>query len=479
LSEYFSLLNFVNPGLLGTINEFRRKYEIPILKARDSMASEKEVKEGGEKLTELLSIANKFTIRRTASILSNYLPIKYEQVVFCKMTEIQKTLYKSFIESKTALKAANGGGSLLGITTLKKLANHPALIYEKFEKRDDGFENALDILPKDFNPRSYRGTEAFRPDLSGKFMVLDLFLAHLKANTNDKVVLISNYTQTLDMFEQLCRSRRYGYARLDGSLSINARGKLVQRFNDPYSQDFVFLLSSKAGGCGLNLIGANRLILFDPDWNPANDEQAMARVWRDGQRKKCWLYRFVTTGTIEEKIFQRQAHKQALSNCVVDEQEDVERHFTAEYLKDLFKYREDTASDTHDSFKCKKCALAGRIRPPPSIGNNDNMATWDHFPDSSKTPDDILRKALGNIVSFIFGNQSHEKQLGMELPPPPPPPTAGFEEGSTRERSKRKAATNGFGGGDDDDWGGGDSEDDDADFGNSKGKGKAKVKGSK
>jgi DNA repair and recombination RAD54-like protein len=110
-------------------------------------------------------------------------------------------------------------------------------------------------------------------------------------------------------------------------MNVNKRQKLVDRFNDPEGQEFVFLLSSKAGGCGLNLIGANRLILFDPgidaknvntDWNPAADQQALARVWRDGQKKDCFVYRFIATGTIEEKIFQRQSHKQSLSSCVVD-----------------------------------------------------------------------------------------------------------------------------------------------------------------
>ncbi|KIJ41165.1 hypothetical protein M422DRAFT_172593, partial [Sphaerobolus stellatus SS14] len=100
-------------------------------------------------------------------------------------------------------------------------------------------------------------------------------------------------------------------------MAITKRQKYVDQFNDPERGEFVFLLSSKAGGCGINLIGANRLILFDPDWNPAADQQALARVWRDGQKKECFVYRFISTGTIEEKIFQRQASKQALSSCVV------------------------------------------------------------------------------------------------------------------------------------------------------------------
>ncbi|XP_049935470.1 protein CHROMATIN REMODELING 25-like [Nymphaea colorata] len=90
---------------------------------------------------------------------------------------------------------------------------------------------------------------------------------------------------TLDLFAQLCRERRYPFLRLDGSTSISKRQKLVNRFNDISKDE----LSSKAGGCGLNLIGGNRLVLFDPDWNPANDKQAAARVWRGGQKKRVYI----------------------------------------------------------------------------------------------------------------------------------------------------------------------------------------------
>jgi DNA repair and recombination RAD54-like protein len=152
----------------------------------------------------------------------------------------------------------------------------------------------------------------------------------------------------------MCRQQRWPCIRLDGSLSIQKRQKLVDRFNDPEGREFIFLLSSKAGGCGINLVGANRLVLFDPDWNPANDAQALARVWRDGQKKTCFIYRFIATGTIEEKVFQRQAHKQSLSSCVVDAEEDVERHFSLESLRQLFMYNETTLCDTHDMFKCKR-----------------------------------------------------------------------------------------------------------------------------
>lgn len=117
----------------------------------------------------------------------------------------------------------------------------------------------------DFADHSFPICRDLRPDLSGKLMLLDIMLASIRANTKDKVVLVSNYTQTLDMFERLSRKRGYGYVRLDGTMTIKKRGKVVTEFNNPDSDRFIFMLSSKAGGCGLNLIGANRLVMFDPE----------------------------------------------------------------------------------------------------------------------------------------------------------------------------------------------------------------------
>ncbi|KAF7510014.1 DNA repair protein rhp54 [Endocarpon pusillum] len=245
--------------------------------------------------------------------------------------------------------------------------------------------------------------------------VLDRMLARIRQDTNDKIVLISNYTQTLDVFERLCRSRAYGCLRLDGTMNVSKRQKLVDKFNNPEGEEFVFLLSSKAGGCGLNLIGANRLVLFDPDWNPAADQQALARVWRDGQKKDCFVYRFMGTGTIEEKIFQRQSHKQALSSCVVDSAEDVERHFTLDSLRELFQFKPDTTSDTHDTFKCKRCRPDGtqHIKAPAMLYGD--TSTWNHFVNSggecgplSKIQDLLLRQeTTEDAVSAVFQYISH------------------------------------------------------------------------
>lgn len=229
-------------------------------------------------------------------------------------------------------------------------------------------------------------------------------LARIHHDTNDKIVLISNYTQTLDIFDKLCRARGYGCLRLDGTMNVNKRQKLVDKFNDPEGGEFVFLLSSKAGGCGLNLIGANRLVLFDPDWNPAADQQALARVWRDGQKKDCFVYRFIATGSIEEKIFQRQSHKQSLSSCVVDSVEDVERHFSLDSLRELFQYRSDTISDTHDTFKCKRCKDGKQFVKAPAMLYGDT-STWNHFKNEGESG------AMNRIQDLLLRQEVTEKDV--------------------------------------------------------------------
>ncbi|KAL5598548.1 uncharacterized protein BROUX77_006382 [Berkeleyomyces rouxiae] len=408
LSEYFSLISFANPDLLGTRIEFRRRFELSILRGRDADATELERQKGDECLAELLGIVNKFIIRRTNDILSKYLPVKYEHVVFCNLAPFQLDLYNYFITSPDIQALLRGKGSqpLKAINILKKLCNHPDLL-----NISEDLPGSESTWPDDYVPKDARGRDReVKPWYSGKMQVLDRMLARIRADTNDKIVLISNYTQTLDLFERLCRNRQYGCLRLDGTMNISKRQKLVDRFNDPEGPEFVFLLSSKAGGCGINLIGANRLVLFDPDWNPASDQQALARVWRDGQKKDCFVYRFIATGTIEEKIFQRQSHKQSLSSCVVDSAEDVERHFSLDSLRELFQYRPGTRSDTHDTFKCKRCKPDGRqfVKAPAMLYGD--TSTWNHFIKDglSKIQDLLLRQESDeNDVSACFQYISH------------------------------------------------------------------------
>ncbi|PWN45805.1 putative RAD54-DNA-dependent ATPase of the Snf2p family [Ceraceosorus guamensis] len=406
LTEYFSLVKFANPDLLGGRLEFRRHFEMPIIKGRDAAASEQERQVGDAKLAELTGIVSKFIIRRTNDLLSKYLPIKYEHVVFCKVSDFQLKLYQLFCKSPEIQSLLRGKGSqpLKAISILRKLCNHPDLV-----DLSNDLVGSEKYFPEGYTPHDRRDVHT---ELSGKMMVLERFLTTMRQTSKDKVVLISNFTQTLDIFEKMCRLNRWGCFRLDGTMAIKKRQKFVDRFNDPEAPEFIFLLSSKAGGCGINLIGANRLVLFDPDWNPASDQQALARIWRDGQKKTCFVYRFIATGSIEEKILQRQSHKMSLSSCMLDAQEgvEIERHFSSEDLRALFKFNEHTHCDTHDTYKCKRCRNGKQTIKAHAMLYGD-AATWNHYTKDElhNVHDDLLRaeKTQGDEVSFVFQYCSH------------------------------------------------------------------------
>ena len=148
--------------------------------------------------------------------------------------------------------------------------------------------------------------------LSGKMRVAWELLRAWHAQGH-RVLLFSQTRQTLDLLEQMVRDASYVYLRMDGTSSVASRAKLVKRFNEDRSQ-FVFLLTTRVGGLGLNLTGADRVIIFDPDWNPSTDHQARERAWRIGQDREVSVFRLVTSGTVEEKMYQRQIFKQYLTN---------------------------------------------------------------------------------------------------------------------------------------------------------------------
>lgn len=188
---------------------------------------------------------------------------------------------------------------------------------------------------------------------SGKLSVLHDLL-HEIHKRKDKLVLISYHTKTLDMLEGWLDHLDFTHCRLDGSTPSSARNSIVDDFNNPAKDFFIFLLSAKAGGVGLNLIGASRLVLFDNDWNPASDLQAMSRIWRDGQKKEVFIYRFILAGSIEEKIFQRQLSKVALTGCIVDQDSKKEKlKLSNEELKDLFSIQQSVNEcATHELLNC-------------------------------------------------------------------------------------------------------------------------------
>ncbi|KAK4545281.1 hypothetical protein LTR36_003461 [Oleoguttula mirabilis] len=357
LAEFYTMVDFVNPGLLNKYTTFKREFETPILKAQQPGATAKDLEKGEARGLELANITGMFILRRTAEILSKYLPRKTEYVVFCRPTQAQASVYRAIIGSPT-FNAALGSPaiSLELINVLKKVCNSPTLLLKKSAKGEDITKAEL----LECIPQSLLRT----PGASGKLQVLDSLLHQIRTMGDEKVVLVSNYTSTMDVLASLLTSLSYNYLRLDGSTPANKRQDLVDRFNrSPPSKDFVFLLSAKAGGTGLNLIGASRLVLFDLDWNPATDLQAMARVHRDGQKRPCFIYRMLTQGALDEKIFQRQVSKTGLADSIVDGKSGASG-FSKEELRDLFTLDEGRDCQTHKLLACK-CGGTGLLAPEP------------------------------------------------------------------------------------------------------------------
>ncbi|KAL8996955.1 MAG: hypothetical protein Q9169_003661 [Polycauliona sp. 2 TL-2023] len=366
LSEFYMMVDSVNHGVLGSMKDFTRDLEMPIARGRQPAASSEEVEQGEECNKELVRLTSPFILRRTADVLAKYLPVKSEHVIFCKPTQAQAALYRHILGSPAfhAATLGNSECSLQLITLLKKVCNSPALLRGKVDvdgKPEATSSNAalLASIPPNLLRRNAGST---------KLRMLDGLLHTLRTTTEEKVVLVSNYTSTLDLLGRLLTSVGHSFSRIDGSTPTSKRQGIIDDFNrSPAETSFAFLLSAKAGGLGINLIGASRLVLFDVDWNPATDLQAMARIHRDGQKRACFIYRFLMAGGIEEKIFQRQIVKLGLAGNVVDQKEESSS-FTKEELKDLFRLDEGPSCQTHDLIGCR---CEGRGTELPELNEDD------------------------------------------------------------------------------------------------------------
>ena len=181
---------------------------------------------------------------------------------------------------------------------------------------------------------------------SGKMIVIESLLKLWKKQGH-KVLLFTQSRKMLTVLEHFLRDQNYTYLKMDGTTSVGARQGLISKFNNA-KDIFAFLLTTKVGGLGVNLTGANRVVIFDPDWNPSTDTQARERAWRIGQTQDVTIYRLLTSGTIEEKIYHRQIFKQLLVNRVLKDPTQ-KRFFKSNDLYDLFTLNEGTSDKTETS----------------------------------------------------------------------------------------------------------------------------------
>lgn len=298
LMELWSLLNFLLPDVFSSADDFEAWFQ-----GKDEESNDDEAKESI--VQQLHKVLRPFLLRRVKADVEHSLLPKKEINVFVGLTDMQRKWYKSLLEKDIdavngALSRKEGKTRLLNIVMqLRKCCNHPYLF--------DGAE-----------PGPPFTTDEHLVDNSGKMVILDKLLKKMKER-GSRVLIFSQMSRMLDILEDYCLFRSYKYCRIDGSSLHEDRIAAIDEYNKPDSDKFIFLLTTRAGGLGINLTSADIVVLFDSDWNPQADLQAMDRAHRIGQKKQVYVYRFVTDQSIEERILERAAQKLRLDQLVIQQ----------------------------------------------------------------------------------------------------------------------------------------------------------------
>jgi DNA excision repair protein ERCC-6 len=352
LTELWSLFDFVFPMRLGTLVSFRDQFEIPIKLGGYANASNLQVETAARCAETLKETISPYLLQRWKADVASDLPKKTERVLFCKLTGIQRRAYQQFLASSEMQSILDGKRqSLYGIDILRKICNHPDLVNHKQLSQKAGYDYGI-------------------ASQSGKMQVVKALLEMWK-KAGHKTLLFAQHRIMLDIMQKFIgKLDGFNYRRMDGNTSIKDRQNLVDEFNnDPNLH--VFLLTTKVGGLGVNLTGANRVIIYDPDWNPSTDVQARERAWRLGQKREVEIYRLMTAGTIEEKIYHRQVFKQILTNKILKDPKQRQTFHLRE-LHDLFTLGdENDSTETGSLFKGTEIRFSkgkSSIPTPPTEG---------------------------------------------------------------------------------------------------------------
>ncbi|XP_028452931.1 chromodomain-helicase-DNA-binding protein 4 isoform X3 [Perca flavescens] len=338
LEELFHLLNFLTPERFSKLEVFLEEFA--------DIAKEDQIK----KLHDMLG---PHMLRRLKADVFKHMPSKTELIVRVELSPMQKKYYKFILTKNFEALNTKGGGnqvSLLNVVMdLKKCCNHPYL-----------FPAAAIEAPKMPNGM-YDGNALTKA--AGKLLLLQKMMRKLK-DGGHRVLIFSQMTKMLDLLEDFLENEGYKYERIDGGITGGMRQEAIDRFNAPGAPQFAFLLSTRAGGLGINLATADTVVIYDSDWNPHNDIQAFSRAHRIGQNKKVMIYRFVTKASVEERITQVAKKKMMLTHLVVrpglgsktgsmskQELDDILKFGTEQLFKDEFerenKSKEEDSSVIH------------------------------------------------------------------------------------------------------------------------------------
>ncbi|XP_072958335.1 switch 2 isoform X3 [Typha angustifolia] len=365
--ELFNLFDWVAPGCLGDREHFRAFYDEPLKHGQRLSAPERFIQVAEERKQHLVAVLRKYLLRRTKEETIGHLMLgKEDNIVFCKMSDLQKRVYRRMLQQPdihclinkdlpcscgsplsqvecckkivpdgiiwSYLHKDNPDGCALCpfclvlpcLVKLQQISNHLELIKpnprDEIEKQKKDAELAAAVFGTDIDlVGGSAKTESFMglsdAEHCGKMRALEKLLA-LWTSHGDKILLFSYSVRMLDILEKFLIRKGYCFSRFDGSTPMNARQSLVDEFNRSPSKQ-VFLISTRAGNLGVNLVSANRVVIFDPSWNPAQDLQAQDRSFRYGQKRHVIVFRLLAAGSLEELVYTRQVYKQQLSNIAV------------------------------------------------------------------------------------------------------------------------------------------------------------------
>uniref|UniRef100_A0A8D0GN09 DNA excision repair protein ERCC-6-like n=1 Tax=Sphenodon punctatus TaxID=8508 RepID=A0A8D0GN09_SPHPU len=379
LHEMWSLFDFACQGsLLGTAKTFKMEYETPITKARekDSTPTERAL---GLKISEnLMSIIKPYFLRRTKEDIQKKnkfgkqetqlpenqskdiapempaLPRKNDFIVWVYLAPVQEQIYKNFLSLDYIKELLMTTRSPLSeLTVLKKLCDHPRLLSARacsqlglegsnFSEQD-GEENDVGAF-SGMNKIDHLSDDTLIEE-SGKLRFLIGLLERLREEGH-RTLVFSQSRKMLDILERILAHKNFKLMRIDGTVAqLVERERRIGIFqnNEDYS---VFLLTTQVGGVGLTLTAATRVVIFDPSWNPATDAQAVDRAYRIGQKENVLIYRLITCGTVEEKIYRRQVFKDSLIRQTTGDKKNPFRYFTKQELRELFTLRDTRTSAT-------------------------------------------------------------------------------------------------------------------------------------
>ncbi|EFA07270.2 transcriptional regulator ATRX homolog isoform X2 [Tribolium castaneum] len=447
LKEYYFMVQFVKPHLLGTYLEYTNRFASPIMNGQFHDSTPGDIKLM-KKRTHVLTKMLKNTIHRVeGSVLSTYLPEITDYTIFIKLTPLQIDLYTRYIDLVTG-QASNLSSTFFHDVRMTNFCNlHPYALHLHYSKPTlkrkaktaglienlEGDDNNVEHIRADWYKNLLPADVSTNINYSTKIkLILDIISECMR--NNEKVLIFGQYLVELDIVEHFLKQFRnwrpnVDYYRMDGDTSVENRDILCKKFNsNPTSK--VFLLTHKVGGLGLNLTGANRVILIGSNHNPSHDSQSLYRVYRFGQERKCYVYRLVSLGTMEEKIYHRCVLKLSISGTVVDKLHFDRRYKTTD-LKEMYKYDFDkynserpipaVPSDMLMALLLKNCpdifgyhlhnALLEN-RPEEELTDEDKKLAWDEFnnlaeaartnaPNPPNIPNLVLNPMSTNTRGFV------------------------------------------------------------------------------